>query len=366
MSSRFKRLLSRVKGAPGKFAGWMGRGFFATKARKVVSSMSETFGNATHDGVVSSGLARSPEHEKFVYMSDIDGTDILDEFKIYVTQLRAENSDSCFPVKVFVNSGVYGMYARTEMIVVLMYGGIPYILPVHRSLEGIDEGDAEFSVKNNSIIAKLYNQNASRVISLGVVEDTVDVPQYVLERAKSAPLFESPDIDRSLVSMAIANGSINTIGSIYLPGGYLYDIYVLSSITARAIRAYRDYEDNTDSGFSGSEVILVGGDPDVVPVGNQIAPNGYVYEVWVPNDARYYYRAKEVVSNGWLPLLGVTVDDGEFEESYSMLLKMLHDLDEEANGPSDEETSPSIMVNPDEDTETDEVPVLIDLPEYLS
>jgi hypothetical protein len=90
-----------------------------------------------------------------------------------------------------------------------------------------------------------------------------------------------------------------------------------------------------------------------------------LYDVWVPNDARYYTRAKDNVAAGRLPLGALVVDDDEYLESYAMLMKMLHELDEEANGPADDNTSPGIMVNPDEDTDTDEVPVLIDLPEYL-
>jgi hypothetical protein len=114
-------------------------------------------------------------------------------------------------------------------------------------------------------------------------------------------------------------------------------------------------------------VILVGGDPDIVYVGTQSSPSGFLFDVWVPNDSRYYSRAKDVVSSGLLPMGNMVIDDDEYCESYSILLKILRELDEEANGPR-EETTPDILVNPDEngDTDTDEVPVLIDLPEYLS
>ena len=363
-------MASKVRSSLGRFVSWMGRGYIPTKTRSVISGMRETFANATHNGSVSSGLARSPSSEKFVYMSDIDGTDLLEEFKVYVGKLKEENPDSCFPVKVFVNSGVYGMYARTEMLIVMMYGGVPYILPIHRALDGIDEADAELVNRNNSIITRLFNQDSSHVVSLGQVGDDVNVNEYVLARAKSSPMFASNDIDISLVGMAISNGTIVSMGSLYLPGGYLYDIYVIDGVTAKAIRPYRDFTadrvDGTDGLAGGREVILVGGYPDVVCVGTQVSPDGYAYDVWVPNDARYYSRAKAAVSASMLPLLGVSVDDDEFEESYSMLLKMLAELDEEANGPADDDTSPDIMVNPDDDTETDEVPVLIDLPEYLS
>ena len=369
-SSRIGKLLSRAWKAVRGAAGWMSRGYFSTKARDIASTMAETFAEARHNGSVSSGLARSPGLDKFVYLSDIDGSDILDEFKLYVSRLKEENPDSCFPVKVFSNSGVYGMYARTEMLSVMMYGGIPYILPVHRALDGIDENDAQFVDRNNSIVSRLFGNGTNHVVSLGRVSDSVDVTAFVMDRVKSAPLFDSMEIDISLVNMAISNGTMRPLGSVYLPGGYLYDIYSVDPTVSVAIRPYRDFTadrvDGTEAAGYGNEVVLVGGDPEIVPVGMQTAPDGYTYDVWVPNDARYFSRARAAVSACALPLLGLSVDDGEYEESYALLLKMLLDLDEEANGPRDEEAPPDVIVNPDDDTDTDEVPVLIELPDYLS
>ena len=370
MSSKIRGASARVWKAVREAAGWFSRGYFLTKSRNAVATMRETFTEARHNGAVSSGLARSVGGDKFVYMSDIDGSDMLEEFKLYVSKLKEENPDSCAPVKVFLNSGVYGMYARTEMLAVMMYGGIPYILPVHRALDGIDENDAQFVSRNNSMVTRLFGGESNHVVSLGRVADSVSVTDYVMERVKSSPLFDSMDIDGSLVGMAISQGTMRSLGSVYLPGRYLYDIYSVDSTVSKAIRPYRDYTadrvDGTDGGMVGNEVILVGGDPDIVPVGMQTAPDGYTYDVWVPNDARYYSRASAAVSACALPLLGLSVDDEEYEESYALLLKMLLELDEEANGPRDEDAPPDILVNADEDTDTDEVPVLLDLPDYLS
>jgi hypothetical protein len=108
----------------------------------------------------------------------------------------------------------------------------------------------------------------------------------------------------------------------------------------------------------------LGGDPEIVYVGAQYSQSGFLYDIWVPNDARYYNRAKKAVSDGILPLGQLVVDDDEYLESYAILIKILRELDEEVNGPADEAAAPDIIVNGD-DTDTDEVPVLIDLPEYL-
>lgn len=359
-----KRLPFNVKQSAIKTAGWFCRGYLCTKARRVYDTAVDTFGMSTHGGYIDRGLVRVDGRELVAYVSDIDGTDMVADFKAYVTDLKEKFPDISPAVKVFTASGVMGMYARTELTYLMVYGGIPYIMPVHRSLEGIDENDAAFNNGINRLVSGLSNSDFNHVISLGYVESDVNVNEYVLDYAKKSPMFDSAELDPNLVKTAIQSGTIMTIGSLYLPGGYLYDIYAVEPLLSRTFRSYRDYT-KTEDIPAGREVILVGGDPDIVCVGTQVAPDGFLYDVWVPNDARYYTRAKDVVAAGRLPLGALVVDDDEYMESYAMLMKMLHELDEEANGPTDDNTSPGIMVNPDEDTDTDEVPVLIALPEYL-
>jgi hypothetical protein len=210
----------------------------------------------------------------------------------------------------------------------------------------------------------LSNNDANHVISLGFVDQSVNVNEYVLDYAKKSPMFDSADIDANLVKMAIKNGTISAMGSLYLPGGYLYDIYAIEPVLSRTLRPYRDFTQAQSELPQGREVILLGGDPEIVYVGAQYSQSGFLYDIWVPNDARYYNRAKKAVSDGILPLGQLVVDDDEYLESYAILIKILRELDEEVNGPADEAAAPDIIVNGD-DTDTDEVPVLIDLPEYL-
>ena len=345
-----------------RFPGWMGKGRIISGIIGLGKVMKDTFSKNTS---VSSGLVRVDDKELAAYLSDVDGTDIVADFKDYVSELKKRYPDSSPPVKVFCTSGVIGMYARADMLYAMVYGGIPYILPVHRSLEGIDENDAEFSDSVNRMVARLSSADSDHVVSLGMVDTTINVQEYVLNYARKSPLFDSTDIDPNLVKMAIKNGTIGSIGSLYLPGGYLYDIYAIEPILTRTFRPYRDYTQQQDDLPSGREVILVGGEPEIVCVGLQSAPNGFIYDVWVPNDARYYARAKEVVENCRIPMGALSVDDDEYLEAYAILMKILKDLDEEANGPAQEADAPDIMVNPEDDTDTDEVPVLIELPDYL-
>ena len=360
-----KRMSDKTKQSVARAAGWFCRGYIITKIKNVGRTVHDTFVMSTHGGYVDKGLVRVDGRQLVAYVSDIDGTDLVDSFKTYVSNLKEKYPDVSPAIKVFSFSGVMGMYARTECMFVMVYGGVPYILPVHRSLEGIDELDAKFSSGINRLLTSVSNADFNHVVSLGYVDSTVNVNEYVLNWAKKSPMFDSADIDPSLVKMAIKDGTISTMGSLYLPGGYLYDIYAIDPLLSRTLRPYRDFTQSTEI-HNGREVLLVGGDPDIVYIGTQAGPDGFLYDVWVPNDARYYTIAKGVVDENRLPLGSFAVTDDDYFKSYALLMKMLHELDEEANGPADDNTSPGIMVNPDdEDTETDEVPVLIELPEYL-
>lgn len=369
--SRLKKIPTAIKMAGQKVvqsvkksADWLSRGYIVTKVRNVADTVGQTFAQSTHGGYLSTGMVRSSDTELAVYLSDVDGTDLSEEVKTYIAELKKHYPDMSPPVKMFTASGIIGMYARTEMMYVMVYGGIPYIMPVHRVLDGLDENDARFETATNRIVATLGNKDSNHVISLGFVESNVNVNEYVLDYAKKSPMFDSADIDANLVKMAIKNGTISSMGSLYLPGGYLYDIYAIDPVLSRTLRPYRDFTQAQAELPQGREVILLGGDPEIVYVGAQYSQSGFLYDIWVPNDARYYNRAKKAVADGILPLGQLVVDDDEYLESYAILIKILRELDEEVNGPADEEAAPDIIVNGD-DTDTDEVPVLIDLPEYL-
>lgn len=365
MLSAVKNFSQKGKQFVARATVWFGRGYIMTQIKRAGLVVYDTFSESTHRGYIDKGLLRVDDSKLVAYVSDIDGADMVEGFQSYVSKLKQRYPDTSPMVTVFSYSGVLGMYARTECMHVMIYGGIPYIFPVHRMLEGIDEHDAAFSYGTNQFLTSVSNTDFNHVISLGHVDSQMNVNEYVLDWAKKSPMFDSVDIDPSLVKMAIKNGTISTMGSLYLPGGYLYDIYAIEPVLSQTLRPYRDYTQQTEI-YTGREVLLVGGNPDIVYVGTQLAPNGFLYDVWIPNDARYYNRARAVVSENRLPMGSIDVDDEDYIKSYALLMKMLHELDEEAHGPADDKTSPNILVNPDDDdTETDEVPVLIELPEYL-
>jgi len=365
VAGRLRNAVRAVNRSVASAAGWFSRGYILSTAGRLAKGAVNNFRSAS-GGYVSSGLVRVSDSDVFVYLSDIDGTDIVEQFKQYVQTLLNKYPDSSPPVKVFTASGVLGMYARVEMTYVMVFGGIPYIFPVHRAISGIDEHDADFENSMNQVVTRLCNSDSNHVVSLGYVDSSVNVNDYVLDWSKKSPLLDAVDIDPSLVKMAIQDGKMSPMGSLYLPGRYMYDIYVIDSVLAKAIRPYRDFTvADANIPTAGREVVLVGGDPDVVLAGVQPSPDGFVYEAWVPNSARYYGRAVETIRRTALPMGQFVVDDDEYLECYAMLLKMLRDIDEEVNGTSQEADAPDMMNESDvrdEYEDVDEVPVLLDLP----
>ena len=365
VAGRLRNAVRAVNRSVASAAGWFSRGYILSTAGRLAKGAVNNFRSAS-GGYVSSGLVRVSDSDVFVYLSDIDGTDMVEQFKQYVQELLNKYPDSSPPVKVFTASGVLGMYARVEMTYVMVFGGIPYIFPVHRAISGIDEHDADFENSMNQVVTRLCNSDSNHVVSLGYVDSSVNVNDYVLDWSKKSPLLDAVDIDPSLVKMAIQDGKMSPMGSLYLPGRYMYDIYVIDSVLAKAIRPYRDFTvADANIPTAGREVVLVGGDPDVVLAGVQPSPDGFVYEAWVPNSARYYGRAVETIRRTALPMGQFVVDDDEYLECYAMLLKMLRDIDEEVNGTSQEADAPDMMNESDvrdEYEDVDEVPVLLDLP----
>lgn len=367
ISNKAKGIACKTKQSAIRLVGWFCRGYIATKLKNSVTISKNTFAEATHNGYISSGLVRISDKSLFAYISDIDGSDLVEEVKTYVSTLIKDYPDASPVIKLFTASGVLGMYARTDLTYVFIYGGIPFIVPVHRSLDGTDAIDASFSNSVNRVVSKLSSTNSNNVVSLGCVSQDVNITEYVLEYAKKSPLLNTTDIDISLVKMAIHDGTIQTYGSIYLPGGYLYDIYAIDALLSTTFRPYRDYSDSSHAPVpydsAGREVILVGGEPDIVFLGTQVTLNGFLCDVWIPNDSRYYSIAKSIVDSKTLPLGSIVVDDEDYLESYAILIKMLTELDEE-NGSNDTDVAPNIMVNPEQEEFDDgDVPLLIDLPD---
>ena len=76
----------------------------------------------------------------------------------------------------------------------------------------------------------------------------------------------------------------------------------------------------------------------------------YLYTGCVPNDIFYF-------------------DDDDLIENYAILIKSMRTLDEEANGPVDDggdtESDTIPIITDDSLDDSDEAPVLIELPEYL-
>ena len=199
--------------------------------------------------------------------------------------------------------------------------------------------------------------------------------EYVsqIEYMQKNPAIPSQDISFDLTKSFAANNAMRYWGAIYRPGGYMYDIYTANRTVSRSIRPNKEFGNDPlneiDKLPDGMEVLLMGGEPDVVPVGTLANPVGMLFDVWVPNHKRYYKSAMTLLSSGCVPNDIFYFDEDDLIENYAILMKAMHVLDEEANGPEEDESAETtaVPIITDESLDdNDEAPVLIELPEYLA
>lgn len=373
-----KRTASRISGFLAKFAedlkigwklSWTGR-----TVKKVHDSIAEGWESGRKLNTIERGFT-TLEPMYSVFISDLDGLDNVEEYKNYVDFVIGNKNCWNRPIKIFNTSGVLGMYARCEYSILLVLEGVPFILSSRVKLDGIDEYDPQFKTGEHTTLAAMLSANSKNVVSVGFIDPNSDVTKYVSEYMQKNTAMPSHDISFDLAKSFAENNSMRYWGAIYRPGGYLYDIYTANRTVSRSIRPNKEFGNDPlneiDKLPNGMEVLLIGGEPDVVPVGTLANPVGMLFDVWVPNHKRYYKSAMTMLANGCVPNDIFYFDDEELIENYAILMKAMHVLDEESNVPDDEdeeslETSAVPIITDESIDDNDEAPVLIELPEYLA
>ena len=309
------------------------------------------------------------------FLSDIDGVDLATSLKDSIDVAIGGQGYWNRPIKVFMTSGLLGIRASAEYAVLYVIEGVPLVFSSHVRMEGIDEYDADFKTADSSVMASLMSMNSKNVVSLGFVDPNTDVTSYVSQFMQHNPAMKSQDISYSLVRDFSKSNAMRYWGAIYRPGGYMYDIYTADHTVSLSIRPNKDFTKdplNENANLpNGMEVLLVGGEPDVVSIGTICNMKGYLFDVWVPNTKRFYKAGMDMMANGVVPVDDIEFNEDDMIESYAFLMKSLHELDEETNGPDEEEDDDSEtkavpIVTDDSIDDDEEVPVLIELPEYLA
>lgn len=288
-----------------------------------------------------------------VIMNESGGGNMVDEFMREVVDIR-ENKELWYqPIKFYIQTGELGML-HAEQVIVYVYSGIPFILSSIVSIDGSDDQNASMHTDGEQFMGQLFYRNNHSVYSLGFLKQNRQILSFATDYLKKNALMPTATIDEQSVISTVMASDLKSYGVIYKPGGHRYDVYSVDENVSRAIRPMKDYRFNpveelgVPSGMH--EVLLVGGFPEVVPLGSLCSRNGDMFNVWVPNDTTEYTRAAHIFNSEWLPNDIFDIDIDEMSEAYAMLAAYANETDASNNLETDEmeedenDTSPPTAV----------------------
>ena len=134
------------------------------------------------------------------------------------------------------------------------------------------------------------------------------------------------------------------------PGGRRFDVYTIDGTTSSVIRPNKDFSGDplVESGLNKDdrEVILVGGNPDIVPIGSLCTHFGTLFRVWVPNDAAVLSIAKDELDDEHLPEDIFRLDEDNIADAYAPFYTEAKKLDDDEkrieDGEEPEETQDDV------------------------
>lgn len=344
------KLATRVKGWFSSLKGKLARGagYAGGKCKAAAKVMQPKFPRWVRDNyrpgypTAACGLMSTES----ILLYDYDGTDPVVEWKELVAGLKNNKDDHNKVFNIYYNTGVLDANLMVEFMSVVVYCGIPFILSSPARLAGSNERDAKFDTMGGSLVSRIANKNCDIITSAGFISPEVVPERYAYDFYKNNTLMESQELDASVLRIEANSGSIVPVGHLYTPGGDLYDIFSLNSAQSKMIRRMKDFsqnpldEMNIPEGLQ--EVVMLGGDPDIVTIGSFTTSNGIMYEVWVPNEARNYWLGQKILAEGWLPVNSFNLDFDDMIESYAMLYKVLLDMDTEADAEIEEDSGEEV------------------------
>lgn len=273
-------------------------------------------------------------------MSNYDGSDSVENFMREVVVLREDRSAWYQPIKFYIVGGELGML-HAEQVIVYVYGGIPFILSSTVSIDGSDERNAQCTSDGEQFIGSMFARGNSDVFSIGYIDGNRRPVSYANEFLKKNALMPTDTIDAGITNSMLVSAGNTPSGTIFVPGGHRYDVYAVDESVSRSIRPMKDFRFNPveEHGVPDGmrEVLLVGGFPEIVPVGSLCSVTGDMFNVWVPNDKMRYADAEHIMKSEWLPHDVFDIDVDELSESYAMMAVYANDTDV-SNHIDDDET----------------------------
>lgn len=283
-----------------------------------------------------------------VVQADYDGADVVDELKETLDEMSDDPECAGRPVPIYTVGGSFGAIT-TELLYLYMLGGVPFILEPGIVVEGSGTDDARMVNRAGRFISGMYMKDNNYVYSIGYVDDPCEAYAYAVEFTSRQVPSKDTGIDPGLVNSYIAANpyAMTHVGSIQKMGGTLFDVYAISATESAMFRPDKDFMggepdvENDRDGISGRiEVILCGGNPDIVCIGTICSIDGWMFNVWVPNEAGYVECGKWMLDQGDIPRDVLFVDEDELSQAYIMYEeKLRHDAMEAEGVDLDEEES---------------------------
>lgn len=259
-----------------------------------------------------------------VLLSDYDGNDIVAELMEELDRMADEDECQGRPVPVYIMTGAIGAI-RTEMLFFYMLGGVPLIMVPAFAVTGTGIGDAGMTLDGSRFISAMYSRNNNLVYSVGYVDSPAQAFAAAVEYTRSNVPSPDSGLDRELVESYIAGkgGALLPLGVIQKPGGTRFEVYAFDETESSMFRPDKDFMGGHPDEESGrvrgkTEVILYGGNPDIVCVGGFCSIDGAFFDVWVPNEKEYIDCATHMLEQGDIPRDTLYIDDDDLAQAFVM------------------------------------------------
>lgn len=262
-----------------------------------------------------------------VFISDWDGRDIAKEFMDECAAIRATRELWYTPIKFYIASGVLGML-HAEQVIVYVDGGTIFLLSSIPSFNGSDFAHVGLDDDGERLVSRLFNGLSRKVMSLGIVPADTDYLTYARNCYMNQGVVTDGQINSEQAVGFIEQMEQMYYGNIYLTGGALYGVYAVDPTVSSAIRYVRG--DNSMQ-YEGREVLLVGGVPEIMPLGFHTTMFGHMFKVWTANDIDRYFIGKRIFDDEWLPYDLFDIDLDEMCEAYALHAEKLRRIDPTEN-----------------------------------
>lgn len=285
-----------------------------------------------------------------VVQSDYDGADVVEEMMEELDRMSDEPECQGRPVPIYFVGGSIGAIT-TEVLYMYMFGGVPFILDPGIAVEGSGTEDAVMVNRSGKFITEMFMRDNGHVFSIGYVDDPCDAYSYAVEYTRRNVPSKDSGIDETLVNNYLTANpySMTHVGTIQKPGGTVFDVYAIGATESAMFRPDKDFiggepdVENDKDGVGGRiEVLLCGGNPDIVCIGSICSIDGWMFNVWVPNEAGYIDCGSHMLTQGDIPRDVLFVDEDEIAQAYLMYDEKLRHDEMEAEGVDIEENETDV------------------------